>query len=127
DARIVRDLAVSQRNIEVHPHEDVLTRKIQVRNRQLVQGYFITNLMTSRRRTLKPHSLSYQANTLTIRSPSAFVSGPSTLNECGFCRKSPATSSSSVYWRIPFIGPSAAAFNAAFTVSTEAGLAVRTV
>ena len=46
-----------------------------------LSAYRITSLMRSRRRTLKPHSLSYQANTFSILSPSAFVSGPSTIDE----------------------------------------------
>src|SRR5207244_5055728 len=77
--------------------------------------------MTSRSLQLNPHSLSYQENTFTMRSPTALVSGPSIIDECGLWRKSAETSSSSENWRIPFNGPLAAAFNASLTDWIETG------
>src|SRR5207249_3071286 len=44
-------------------------------------AHVITSLMRSRSLQLNPHSLSYQENTFTIRSPIAFVSGASTIDE----------------------------------------------
>jgi len=44
-------------------------------------AHLITSLMTSRSLQLNPHSLSYQENTFTIRSPIAFVRGASTIDE----------------------------------------------
>src|SRR5438093_2031266 len=66
--------------------------------------HLATNLITSRNRQLNPHSLSYQEKTLTILSPRVFVRAASTMEECGLWRKSAETSSSSQYWRMPFIG-----------------------
>src|SRR5262249_35165951 len=83
--------------------------------------YLITSLIRSRRRMLKPHSLSYHENTFNILSPIVFVSGPSTMDECGLCRKSAETSSSSVYCIMPFKGPSAAAFRAALADAVVTG------
>src|SRR6266516_6368829 len=89
--------------------------------------HLATNLITSRSRQLNPHSLSYQEKTLAILSPSVFVSGPSTMDELGLCRKSTETNSSSQYCMMPFSGPPAAALKAWFTDSTVTGLLVQTV
>src|SRR5262249_26035291 len=75
---IVGDLAIGERNVEVHAHKHTAALQIEIRNPEFIH-YFITSLMTSRSLQLKPHSLSYQENTLTIRSPIALVSGPSTI------------------------------------------------
>src|SRR5580704_10293737 len=74
-----------------------------------------------------PHSLSYHARTLAQFVPTTRVYPESTIEECGFPRKSAETSSSSVYSRIFFMGPSAAVFRAAFTVATVTGFSVNTV
>ena len=79
-ACVIRDLAIGERNVEVHAHKDTAALQIEIRNPEFIH-YFITSLMTSRSLQLKPHSLSYQENTLTSRSPIAFVSGPSTIEE----------------------------------------------
>src|SRR5580704_11060318 len=55
-----------------------------------------------------PHSLSYQASTLTVRSPSSIVDGASKIDECGSWRKSIDTSSSSLTARMPSSLPLAA-------------------
>src|SRR6267142_246848 len=128
DTRVVCNSPAIDRNIEVHAHEHTLAAQIEIRNGEFAhECYFTSSLMRSRIRQLKPHSLSYQENTLTNLSPSVFVNGASTMDECGLCRKSTETSSSSVYCSMPFKGPLAAAFNAWFTDSTVTGLAVRAV
>src|SRR6267142_4486756 len=128
DARVICDPSAFDGDIEVHAHEHTLAAQIEIRNGKLAHAvYFTSSLMRSRIRQLKPHSLSYQENTLTNLSPSVFVNGASTMDECGLCRKSTETSSSSVYCSMPFKGPLAAAFNAWFTDSTVTGLAVRAV
>src|SRR6266403_3541561 len=85
------------------------------------------NLIKSRHRHEYPHSLSYHARTFTQRSPTTFVYSESTIEEFELPLKSAETSSSSVYPRIPFIGPCAAAFSAALTLSFVAGLSTNTV
>ena len=56
----------------------------------------------------KPHSLSYQATTLTCL-PSTRVSAASKIDEAGLPVMSDETSGSSEYSRMPASGPSAAA------------------
>src|SRR5260370_31153821 len=85
------------------------------------------NLIRSRQRQEYPHSLSYQASTFTQRSPTTLVYPASTMEELGLPLKSADTNSSSVYARIPFIGPLAAAFSAPLTLSTVAVLSTNTV
>src|SRR5579872_1018614 len=84
-------------------------------------------VIKSRQRLEYPHSLSYQASTLAQFVPTTRVYSESTIEEWGLLRKSMETSSSSVYSRIFFIGPSAAALSAAFTELTVTGLSVNTV
>ena len=38
DARVVRDLAVLERDVEVDPHEDALARGVDVADRELVHA-----------------------------------------------------------------------------------------
>ena len=64
-----------------------------------------------------PHSLSYQPTTLTSV-PSVIVDGESRMQECGLCTMSIETIGAVLYSRMPFIGPSAAAWKAALTSST---------
>src|SRR4029077_10498088 len=85
------------------------------------------NLIKSRQRQEYPHSLSYQASAFTHRSPTTLVYPASTMEECGLPLKSAETSSSSVYARIFFMAPFAAAFSAPFTLSTVVGLSTNTV
>jgi hypothetical protein len=70
----------------------------------------------------KPHSLSYQEKTFTTRSPETMVNGASKIEECGLPMMSHETMGSSLYWRMPFKGPSAASRIASFTLWTLAGL-----
>ena len=49
-----------------------------------------------------PHSLSYQARTLTSLSAMTFVDSESNIAECGFPITSTETNGSSVYCKIPF-------------------------
>src|SRR2546428_3942533 len=81
----------------------------------------------SRQRHEKPHSLSYQATTLTQFVPTTCVNGASTVEEFEFQRKSTETSSSSLSASMPFIGPSTAFRKAALTRCAEGGFSVRTV
>src|ERR1700736_5453805 len=73
-------------------------------------------------RQLYPHSLSYQASTFTVRSPSIMVEGASRIDEWGSCRKSIDTNCSSVTARMPRSVPSAASRICAFTSSTVVDL-----
>src|SRR5204863_1405483 len=93
----------------------------------VLYNFAATNLIKSRHRHEYPHSLSYHARTFTHLSPTTFVYSESTIDEFELPLKSAETSSSSVYPRIPFIGPFAAAFNAAFTDSFVAVLSTNTV
>uniref|UniRef100_A0A2P2JS94 Glyceraldehyde-3-phosphate dehydrogenase Bic isoform X1 n=1 Tax=Rhizophora mucronata TaxID=61149 RepID=A0A2P2JS94_RHIMU len=68
---------------------------------------------------LYPHSLSYQATTLTISSPMTMVNEESIVEETSLQRKSTDTRGSSQTSSIPFNGPSAAFLNAALTSSAE--------
>src|SRR6202034_3368170 len=74
-----------------------------------------------------PHSLSYQERTFTQFPPTTIVYPESTIDEFGLARKSMETNSSSEYSRMPFIGPSAAAFRAELTLSFVAGFSTMTV
>src|SRR5438046_10007023 len=66
----------------------------------------------------KPHSLSYQAETLTSR-PETLVSVASNVDDAGAWLKSTETSGALLYWRMPASGPaSEAAFMIALTSST---------
>ena len=56
----------------------------------------------------KPHSLSYQATTFTLR-PSTRVSAESKIDDAGSPVMSEETSASSEYSRMPASGPAAAA------------------
>src|SRR5690606_7917499 len=64
-----------------------------------------------------PHSLSYHANTFTLRSPITIVDRPSIMEECGFVLKSMDTSGSVVKSNIPFKGPMDAVMNASLISS----------
>ena len=66
----------------------------------------------------KPHSLSYQATTLTWR-PSTRVRAESKIDEAGLPTMSVDTSGSSEYSRTPASGPSAAARYAATRATPE--------
>src|SRR6478672_13125733 len=67
----------------------------------------------------KPHSLSYQDETLTsVPSGDTRVSVESKIELAGLWLKSDETSGSVLYSRTPFRSPSAACFTAAFTSST---------
>src|SRR5579863_2861656 len=85
------------------------------------------SVIKSRQRLEYPHSLSYHARTLAQFVPTTRVYPESTIEECEFPRKSAETSSSSVYSRMLFMGPSAALLSAAFTVFTVTGFSVNTV
>jgi hypothetical protein len=68
-------------------------------------------------RLLKPHSLSYQADTFTSR-PATLVSVASKVDDAGSWLKSDDTSGAWLYRRMPFSGPdSEAAFMTALTSS----------
>src|SRR5260370_33646713 len=69
-------------------------------------------------RQLKPHSLSYQLTTFAQSPPSVWVSGASTIDECGSPLKSDETSGSLLTERIPFSSPPAASSKAAL-ISSE--------
>src|ERR1700733_10720090 len=86
-----------------------------------------SSLIKSRQRQEYAHSLSYHANTFAQFVPTTRVYSESTIEECGFPRKSMETSSSVVYSRMFFIGPSAALLSAAFTALTVTGFSVKTV
>src|ERR1700685_755328 len=80
-----------------------------------------SSVIKSRQRLEYPHSLSYHARTFAQFVPTTRVYPESTIEELGLPRKSMETSSSSVYSRMFFMGPSAAVFRAAFTVATVTG------
>src|SRR5467141_4643879 len=94
---------------------------------QFPQNFEARSLMRSRQRQEYPHSLSYQARTFTQRSPTTLVYSESTMEEFELPLKSAETSSSSVYARMPFMGPFAAAFRATLTASLVAGFSTNTV
>merc|ERR1719174_830941 len=71
-------------------------------------------------RLLYPHSLSYQETSLTNLSSRAMPAFASKMDECGSVMKSVETTSSSVYPRMPFKGPSAAALTVAQMSAYEA-------
>src|ERR1019366_4369356 len=91
------------------------------------QSLEATSWPSSTMRFEKPHSLSYQAKTLANRSPITWVMVASKIDEAGLPMKSPLTSGSSVYSRMPFMGPSAAAFMAAWMVSLVTARSVSSV
>ncbi len=62
--------------------------------------------------------MSYQANTLTVRLSTTWVSGASKMQECGLPTMSQETSASVEYSRTPFIVPWAACSTALLTCST---------
>src|SRR5699024_2813445 len=64
-----------------------------------------------------PHSLSYQANTLTLLSPMTIVDCSSTIAECESVLKSIETNGSSLTAIIPANSPLLASLNASFTFS----------
>src|SRR5699024_3745927 len=64
-----------------------------------------------------PHSLSYQANTLTLLSPMTIVDCSSTIAECGSVLKSIETNGSSLTAIIPANSPLLASLSASFTFS----------
>jgi hypothetical protein len=66
---------------------------------------------------LYPHSLSYQATTLTISSPITIVRDESMVDETSLHLKSTETSGTSQTARMPLSGPSAAFLKAALTSS----------
>ena len=68
---------------------------------------------------LYPHSLSYQATTLTISSPMTIVNEESMVEETSVHRKSTETRGTSHTSNMPFSGPSAAFLKAPLTSSAE--------
>src|SRR5699024_11868445 len=64
-----------------------------------------------------PHSLSYQANTLTLLSPMTIVDCSSTIAECGSVFKSIESNGSSLTAIIPANSPLLASLSASFTFS----------
>src|SRR3954464_10286217 len=75
-----------------------------------------------------PHSFSYQPLTLSSVPSTTLVLFASMMHECGLPMKSDDTSSSSVYSRMPFMGPlDAAALNAAFASATVTVFSTTTV
>src|SRR3954454_1309433 len=112
DPAVVGDPAVLERDVEVDPHENALAFDVDV-----VEGPHKTRWATSATRLEYPHSLSYQAMTLTIVPCMTRVSWLSKIAECGLRTMSLDTIGSSVYSRMPFSGPTAAALKASLTSS----------
>src|SRR5689334_18499002 len=130
DARIVSHLPFSvERHVHVHAHEDPpsldgnLAQPPEAGSAHALPRRRSASTM----RFEKPHSLSYQEKTFTTRSPETMVSGASKIEECGFPMMSHETMGSSLYWRIPFIGPLAASRIASFTLWMVAFLDTFTV
>ena len=70
DARVARDLAVFDRDVQIFANHDPLAREVLVRHAQYVHGAlpqeaFDHAIVVSSMRLLKPHSLSYHEHTLT--------------------------------------------------------------
>src|SRR5690606_6245415 len=90
DPRVVGDPTVLERNVEIHPDEDSLPRQVQLvqgANRHLhslpgAQPRVAIIRATSTMRLEKPHSLSYQARTLTMSSMT-MVESASTADDHG--------------------------------------------
>src|SRR5438045_1265183 len=77
-ALVVRDLAVLERHVEIHADEDALTsngKLVDPANAVEREHQVFLAISTARftMRHEKPHSLSYQANTLANLSPRTFV------------------------------------------------------
>merc|ERR1711981_1176836 len=85
------------------------------------KAYKFLEIFSARSTTLwlYPHSLSYQATTLTMSSPITMVSEESMVEETSEHLKSAETSGSLVTSRTPLRWPSAASLNTAFTSSVK--------
>src|SRR3990170_4812992 len=79
---------------------------------------FISAMVTSSMRLLKPHSLSYHDSAFTNVPPVTLVSVASKMLEAGLWLKSTDTSGPLLYSSTPFSSPAAAAFITALTSST---------
>src|SRR5438094_6995458 len=89
---------------------------------RVVTGSFAaTKPMRSATRQLNPHSLSYQARTLTRVPPITIVIDESMIEDRLSPRKSDETRGSSLTPRMPFIDPASAERKAALSSSTEVG------
>src|SRR5262249_43007903 len=112
------DRSVGDRHVEVGAHESPEAPRREGAHRLLVvlHRYAISS-KPSTTRFEKPHSLSYHASTLTSVPSSTEVESASSTLLAGLPMTSEQTMGSSQYSRMPFMGPSAAAFIAAFTAS----------
>ena len=98
DARIAGDHAILHRDVEILADQDALAAQVQIRHAQDFHrsGLRHQASVVSSMRLEKPHSLSYQAQTLTSVPPITLVSVASKIDECGSWLKSTDTSGSSV-------------------------------
>src|SRR6185312_4781711 len=105
----------------LHP----IPRKVNLyTRRRLLQAFLSQEQNQIVTRHEYAHSLSYQATTFT-RSPSmTFVSAASTIALLELCSRSDETTGSSVYARIPFSSPSAAALSAPLISASDVFLPV---
>jgi hypothetical protein len=100
NARVVRDLAVFERDVEIHADEDALVLDRQLADRENAfevvragaghdgcgseaQSFEETSCESSIIRFEKPHSLSYQEKTLANLSPMTWVIVASKIDERG--------------------------------------------
>jgi hypothetical protein len=95
DPGLILDHAALDGDVVIHPHQDPLPPGVQV-----LQGAHLDPLPEDQLHQVRhpveyPHSLSYQAKTLTML-PKALVSLASTMEECGSMTMSCRTISSSV-------------------------------
>src|SRR6516225_9986482 len=119
DARIARHHSFLHRYVEIFPDQDPLVAQVRVHHPQYLHDTFDHASVVSIMRLEKPHSLSYQAHTLTSVPSITLVRVASNTEECASWLKSIDTSGASLYASMPFIGPAAACCSALFTSSTE--------
>src|SRR5690606_31849378 len=96
DARVTRDDTILNRDVQVFPDQDPLSSQVRVRHLQDLHDAFDQATVVSSMRLEKPHSLSYQASTLTSVPSITFVSVASNVAECGSWLKSMDTSGASL-------------------------------
>src|SRR4029077_10461721 len=96
DARIAGDDAVLHRYVQIFPDQDPLVAQVRVRHAQYLHVARDHASVVSSMRLEKPHSLSYQAHTLTSVPSMTLVSVASKIDECASWLKSTDTSGASV-------------------------------
>src|SRR6185437_4204106 len=96
DPRIAGDDAILDRDVEILADQDPLAAQVHVRHAQDLHDALAHASVVSIMRLEKPHSLSYQANTLTRVPSMIFVSVASKIDECGSWLKSLETSGASL-------------------------------